>query len=91
MKVLSRHPDDVPIEPRDPPAIQEQNGAAQTLDGRDVVAHEEDRPARVRHRLDPTKALLLKLRVAYCQDLVDQENLRLQMRGHGEGQPHIHP
>ena len=35
-------------------------------------------------------ALLLELRVPHRQDLVDHQDLRIQVRGHGEGQAHVH-
>ena len=47
-----------------------------------------------RSRLDDilhlSEALLLKARVADREHLVDDEDLRLEVRGDGEGQPHVH-
>ena len=36
------------------------------------------------------EALLLELGVADRQHLVDDQDLRLEMRRHGEGEPHVH-
>src|SRR5215813_12555243 len=36
------------------------------------------------------QALLLKLGVADCQHLIHHKDLRLQMRRHREGKPHLH-
>ena len=36
------------------------------------------------------EALALERRVADRQDLVDEQDLGLEVRGHGEGQAHVH-
>ena len=38
-----------------------------------------------------SKASFLKIMVADSQDLIDDKNLRLEMRGNREREPHIHP
>ena len=44
----------------------------------------------LRHFLHFAEAFLLKLKVADGQHFVHKQNLRLQMRGDGKGQPHLH-
>ena len=44
----------------------------------------------MRHVAHLAQALLLERRVADRQHLVHQQDLRLQVRGDGEGQPHVH-
>jgi hypothetical protein len=40
--------------------------------------------------VDPAEALLLEGLVAHAQDLVDEQHLRLEVRGDREGEPHVH-
>ena len=47
------------------------------------------RPPR-RHFVHLAQAFLLERRVADGQHLVDDQDLRLEVRRHGEGQPHVH-
>ena len=42
------------------------------------------------HVVHLAEALLLELGVAHRQHLVDDEDLRLEVGRHGEGQPHVH-
>jgi hypothetical protein len=55
------------------------------------VADEQHRPAvAARHVVHLAEALLLEDDVADGKDLVDDENLRLEVRGNRERQPHVH-
>ena len=54
------------------------------------MAYKQDRPTFTRHLAHLPQAFLLKASVSHCQYLVHQQNLRLQVRGHGESQPHAH-
>ena len=57
-----------------------------------VVADEEDRaPSRRRPRRILPEALPLELGVADRQHLVDEQDLRLEVGGDREGEPHVHP
>src|SRR5262249_20098394 len=64
---------------------------AEVRDGGHVVADEEDGSAIPCHFAHLAEALVLKGCVADGEHLVDNEDLRLQMRGDGEGQPNVHP
>ena len=55
------------------------------------MAHEENRPALLECRLvHAAEAFLLEGRVAHGEHLIHDENVGLQVRRHGKGQPHIH-
>src|SRR5689334_7818107 len=55
------------------------------------MADEQDGPPAARDLTHLAKTLLLELRVADRQHLVDDQNLGLEMRGNREGQPDVHP
>ena len=76
----------------DQPAVgEEQRARAQVLERHQVVAHVEDRAALVgRDRLHLLKALGLETGVADRQDLVDDEDLGVEVRGHREREAHPH-
>ena len=76
---------------REPAPLQEDATGAEVLHRRHVVADEEDRPALLGHVLDLAQALLLEPDVADGQHLVDDQDLGLEVGGHREGQPHVHP
>ena len=75
----------------DPPALEPQRAPAQRLDRDQVVTHEQHGAVLPRHIADLAEAFLLERRIADRQDLVDEQDLGLEMRGNGEGQPKIHP
>jgi len=54
------------------------------------VAHEQDGAAGAGDLVHLAQALALELEVAHGQDLVDEEDLRVEVRGHREGQAHVH-
>src|SRR2546429_2323377 len=55
------------------------------------MCHEQNRSAAVDDFVHLRKAFLLELCVAHGQHFIDNEDLRIQVRGHGECQSHIHP
>src|SRR5438445_10998151 len=63
---------------------------AKALNSRHIVAHEQDGSAFPRRIPHLAEALLLERGVPYREDLVDNEDLRLEVSGNGEGQTHIH-
>ena len=70
--------------------VQDEPGLAQAGDRTHVVAHEDDGPPLLRDVPHLAQAFLLKRRVPHGQDLVHQDDLRLEMGGDGEGQAQIH-
>jgi hypothetical protein len=54
------------------------------------VADEDDRPPDGRDLVHLAEALALEGEVAHRQHLVDEEDLRLEMRGYREGEAHGH-
>ena len=54
------------------------------------MANKQDCSAEPRYVLNFLQTFLLKLRITDRQHLVDDQDLRLQMRRDGEGQAHIH-
>ena len=73
-------------------SVTEVDGAlAKRLDGREIVADEDDRASAARDLADLAEAFLLKLGVAHRENLVDEQNLRLEVRRDREGETEIHP
>src|ERR1700733_8024029 len=57
-----------------------------------AVAYKDDRPAIViAHILHFSEAFLLEFRIADCEHLIDDQDLRLQKGGYCKGKAHIHP
>ena len=54
------------------------------------MAHKQHRATLARHIAHLAQALLLELGVAHRQHLVHQQDLRFQVGGDGERQPHVH-
>src|SRR5438105_8800243 len=54
------------------------------------MCHEQNGSAAVDGFVHLRKAFLLELCVAHGQHFIDNEDLRIQVRGHGESQTHIH-
>ncbi len=76
---------------RQAPVLDHESPAAEAADSAHVVAHEEDRPPVARDVVHLAEALRLELGVADREHLVDEHDLGLQVRGDGEGEPHLHP
>ena len=71
--------------------VAHQNGAmAQLLDGREIVGDEHDGRCRGPEFIDPPVAALLEHFVAHGKHFVDEQNLRIDVRGHRESQPDVH-
>ena len=70
--------------------VKRNRSRAQRLDRRHVVTDEEDRPAFSADVVHLAEALPLERGVADGENLVDDEDLRLQVRGDGEAEPHVH-
>ena len=54
------------------------------------MADEDQRAALLLRLLHPPDALALELGVTDGEDLVDDQHVRLQVRGHREGQAQVH-
>ena len=55
------------------------------------MADEQDGPTRLGHPAHLAKAFVLKRLVTDGQHLVHDQNLRIEVGRHAEGQPHAHP
>ena len=62
----------------------------ETSDRRHVVRDEKHRAPALAHVFHLAQAFLLEAGIAHGQHFVDEQDFRLQMRGHGKGQAHIH-
>ena len=63
---------------------------AQLADAGQIVADEQHRAALVAHVAHPAETPVAEMQVADRQHLVDDQDLRLEMRGDRERQPHVH-
>ena len=79
-----------PVE-RDLALTQQHRAVAEPLDGLCVVRDEDDRAAAVLELGDLAEALSLELLVADREDLVEQQDVGLDVRGDREAEPHVHP
>src|SRR5438067_6826479 len=52
---------------------------------------EDDRAAALLELGDLAEALALEVLVTNREDLVEQQRVRLDVSGHGEAEPHVHP
>ena len=73
-----------------PPPIEQEGAPAQGLHGRGVVGDEEDRGPRLLELLDPPDALVLEIRVADRECLVEDQDLGASRGRHREGEAHAH-
>ena len=72
------------------PVFQHDAGGAEVFHGGPLwLTKSTVRPARATSPIFPD-ALLLEGRVAHREHFVHDQDLRLQVRGDGEGQPHVH-
>jgi len=76
--------------PVDGAVFQHHGPLAEGEDGGHVVRDHEHRAALARYVAHLAQAFLLERGVADREDLVNEENLRLQVRGHGKGEPQMH-
>ena len=75
----------------DAAVAQQHRPLAQPLDLRRVVRDEDDRAAALLELEDLAEALALERLVADREDLVEQEHVRVEVRGDREAEPHVHP
>ena len=71
-------------------ALDLDDARAQAAHGGHVVADEDDGAARAGDLLHLPEALALEAEVADREDLVDEQDLGLEVCGHGEGEAHEH-
>src|SRR5262249_22016919 len=74
----------------DPPLLEQHHLIAQRADRAHVVADEKDGPSSPRGMFDFAETLFLKFRVADREDLIDDQNLRIEVSGASKRQPHVH-
>src|SRR5678815_1336481 len=55
------------------------------------MTNEQNSPARSGNVIHLPKTLFLKVRVADCEDFIDQKNVGLEMGCDREGKPDVHP
>ena len=77
-------------EAREPAGLQVEGLIAQRADEILVVRHDQDGAAGLLDLVEPVHALALERRVADREDLVDDQDLRIEMHGDGEREPGIH-
>src|SRR5882672_2803437 len=73
-----------------PAVFQQHHALAQSCNRSHVMRHKKNRAALPAYVVHLVEALLLKGRVAYSQHFVHHQDLRLKMRGHGEGEANVH-
>jgi hypothetical protein len=71
--------------------VDQQRARAQPRDRRHVVAHEQHRPPVARDVAHLAEALLLERRVSDREHLVEDEDVRLEVRSDGEREAQVHP
>ena len=74
----------------DAAAVEQQRARAQLAHAGQVVADEEHRAAFVPEILHAAQAAVAEMQVADRQHLVDDQDLRLEVRRHRKRQPHEH-
>ena len=75
----------------DTAAVDPHRAMRQPPDLIELVRDEHHRAARPRHVSHFPQAFLLEVDIAHSQHFIHQQNFRLQVGGHGERQPHVHP
>ena len=71
--------------------VEQHRAVAEALHRTHVVGHEQDRAALALESLELVEALLLEAGVPDRQHLVDQQDLRVDLDRHREGEAHVHP
>src|SRR5690606_40880432 len=72
------------------PFFHPDHASAHRSDGYHVVAHEDDRTAGIGHPVHAADTFPLEIGIAYGQHFVHDEDLRIEVCGHGETQAHLH-
>ncbi len=58
---------------------------------RQVMAHDDNRNARSLYLLHFVQTFLLKICISDGHHLIDEKNLVVEVNGHGEAEPGVHP
>src|SRR5207248_5304090 len=74
----------------DPALAKQHRALAEPLDRGGVVRDVDDRPAALLELEDLREALALELLVPDREDLVEEENVGVDVRGDGEAESHVH-
>src|SRR5215813_2149438 len=69
---------------------KEEAATTEPFDGGRIVADQEYGAASLDHGFHPGQALRLEGMVSHGKDFIDDENVGLEMRSHGEREPKIH-
>jgi hypothetical protein len=77
--------------PFDRAAIDQDYALAMSSNGDEAVSHQQNRSAGPSHIIHLTETFLLKVRVADRKHFINDQDFRIQVRGHGKGKPQIHP
>src|SRR5688572_25150624 len=72
------------------PLAENHGSRAEFPNGRHIMADKQYGSPAPRHLSDLVQALALELDVAHRKHLVDNEDFRAKVSGHGEGEPHVH-
>ena len=75
----------------EPAVVQPGGGVAQALHQRHAVGDEHDRHPAAAQLVQVVEAAALELLVAHRDDLVDDQDLRVEVDRDGEAEPDIHP
>src|SRR2546423_9494070 len=70
--------------------VEPDRALAEPRDRAEVVRHEDDRLLRGTELADLREAFVLEVLVADREDLVDEEDVRLEMHGDREAEAHVH-
>ena len=74
----------------DPALLQHDRAVAEPADLLERVRHQHDRTALALEPADPVEALALEGLVADREHFVDEQDIRVDVDGPGERQPHVH-
>ena len=93
MEVLAEHADRLArLAVEDQPAVvEDERPVADLAGGLGGVGDEHDRAALGLELLDPAQAFHLERLVADGEDFVDEEDVGVEVDGHGEAEAHVHP
>src|SRR5436190_20691693 len=80
----------IPSNRGDASSLEQDRALCQAGDCLYVMAYEQDGAPGIGHALHLAEAFLLKHHVANGQNLVDDEDLRLEMGSNGKGEPYVH-
>jgi hypothetical protein len=72
------------------PALDDDAPAATVFDGGGLMANEKNGAALARHMAHAAGAFLLGGAIPHGQQFIDDHDLRFEMCGHREGEPHDH-